>query len=189
MQGLYEFKGSDIRFLTLAQDLWQGFSLLQTQDFENCTLKMSYRITNEMAAYVNDVMLGEQRVNACRAGPTVYYMRDSTRNLQILVSCRIKELIQQGVPPSDIFVLGASVKGENSQIRKIENVLTNAHIPCYVPMMEDAKIDEKVIEGKVVFLLTILERRVRDSSLVCANGVGGQRCVPLCIVNSSCTHI
>jgi len=151
MQGLYEFKGSDIRFLTLAQDLWQGFSLLQTQDFENCTLKMSYRITNEMAAYVNDVMLGEQRVNACRAGPTVYYMRDSTRNLQILVGCRIKELIQQGVPPSDIFVLGASVKGENSQIRKIENVLTNAHIPCYVPMMEDAKIDEKVIEGKVVF--------------------------------------
>ena len=41
----------------------------------------------------------------------------------------------------------------------------------------------------VGFLLTILERRVRDSSLVCANGVGGQRCVPLCIVNSSCTHI
>ena len=38
-------------------------------------------------------------------------------------------------------------------------------------------------------VLTILERRVRDSSLVCANGVGGQRCVPLCIVNSSCTHI
>lgn len=151
MQGLYEFKGSDIRFLTLAQDIWQGFSLLQTQDFQKCTLKMSYRITNEMASYVNDVMLGEQRLNACRAGPTVYYMRDSTRNLQILVSCRIKELIQQSVDPSDIFVLGASVKGENSQIRKIENVLTNAHIPCYVPMMEDAKIDEKVIEGKVVF--------------------------------------
>ncbi len=151
MQGLYEFKGSDIRFLTLAQDIWQGFSLLQTQDFQKCTLKMSYRITNEMASYVNDVMLGEQRLNACRAGPTVYYMRDSTRNLQILVSCRIKELIQQGVDPSDIFVLGASVKGENSQIRKIENVLTNAYIPCYVPMMEDAKIDEKVIEGKVVF--------------------------------------
>ena len=38
-------------------------------------------------------------------------------------------------------------------------------------------------------VLTILERRVRDSSLVCANGVGGQRCVPLCIVNSSCTHM
>lgn len=151
MQGLYEFKGSDIRFLTLAQDIWQGFSLLQTQDFQKCTLKMSYRITNEMASYVNDVMLGEQRLNACRPGPTVYYMRDSTRNLQILVSCRIKELIQQGVDPSDIFVLGASVKGENSQIRKIENVLTNTYIPCYVPMMEDAKIDEKVIEGKVVF--------------------------------------
>jgi len=133
MQGLYEFKGSDIRFLTLAQDLWQGFSLLQTQDFENCTLKMSYRITNEMAAYVNDVMLGEQRVNACRAGPTVYYMRDSTRNLQILVSCRIKELIQLGVPPSDIFVLGASVKGENSQIRKIEMYSQTPIFPATYP--------------------------------------------------------
>ena len=59
MQGLYEFKGADIRFLTFADILWDGFAYLKTQRFELCTMKMSYRITNQMCSFVNEVMLGE----------------------------------------------------------------------------------------------------------------------------------
>jgi len=48
--------------------------------------------------------------------------------------------------------LGGSVKGPNSPIRKIENALVDANIPCHVPMMETAdQIDEEVIKGKIVF--------------------------------------
>jgi hypothetical protein len=53
--------------------------------------------------------------------------------------------------PSDIFILGASVKGPNSQIRKMENILVSQGIPCHVPMFESDNVDEKIIQKKVVF--------------------------------------
>jgi len=151
MQGLYEFKGADIRFLTHADQIWQNMPQLLTHDFAKCTLKMSYRITQPMADFVNEAMLGEHRLLACKEGEPVIYIRDSMYRLQNSVVFYIRTLIAKGVNPSQIFVLGASVKGPNSQIRKIENALSEAGIPCHVPMFENDKIDEKVMEGKVVF--------------------------------------
>ena len=151
MQGLYEFKGSDIRFLTKAEELWTECSHLKTKVFEQCSLKMSYRITNQMADYVNNVMLGEQRLLACKEGEPVVYIRNTSYNIYKIVVYYIRELLKKGVKPSEIFVLGGSVKGPNSQIRRIENALSEAGVPCHIPMFEEGKIDEKVIDGKVVF--------------------------------------
>jgi hypothetical protein len=151
MQGLYEFKGADIRFLTMADEIWSNFVNLKTNEFVKCTLKISYRITKPMADFVNKVMLGEDRVEACKEGRPILYIRNSKYFLQRTIVYNILELIKLGVNPSSIFVLGASVKGVNSQIRRIENVLVEAGIPCHVPMLETDKIDEKVIHGKVVF--------------------------------------
>jgi len=151
MQGLYEFKGADIRFLTMATDIWRDFENLKTREFIQCTLKTSYRITRPMADFVNKVMLDEERVIACRDGRSVLYIRNAKYFLQRTIVYNILELLKSGVNPNDIFVLGASVKGVNSQIRRIENVLVEAGIPCHVPMLETDKIDEKVINGKVVF--------------------------------------
>jgi hypothetical protein len=151
MQGLYEFKGADIRFLTMAHEIWSNFANLKTNEFIKCSLKISYRITKPMADFVNKVMLGEDRVEACKEGRPILYIRNSKYFLQRTIVYNILELIKLGVNPSSIFVLGASVKGVNSQIRRIENVLVEAGIPCHVPMLETDKIDEKVIHGKVVF--------------------------------------
>jgi len=151
MQGLYEFKGADIRFLTHADQIWAKYPQLLCDEFAKCTLKMSYRITQPMANFVNEAMLGDNRLLACKEGDPVVYMRDSMYRLQTSVVFYIRELVKRGINPSQIFVLGASVKGPNSQIRKIENALSEAGIPCHVPMFENDKIDEKVMEGKVVF--------------------------------------
>jgi len=112
---------------------------------------MSYRITKPMADFVNNVMLGETRLLACRDGEPVIYIRNSRYVLEKIVIIEIMNIIQNGGKPSDIFVLGASVKGITSHIRKMENILVENNIPCHVPMMENMDIDEKVIEGKVVF--------------------------------------
>lgn len=152
MQGLYEFKGSDIRFLSLAEKIWKNDPHLFNQDFVKCTMRMSYRITNQMKDFVNDTMLGENRLDACRDGEPVRYIRNSRTNIQKMVIYEINTLLSSGkAKPSDIFVLGASVKGPNSNIRKMENALVNQNIPCHVPMIETDKIDERVIDGKVVF--------------------------------------
>ena len=151
MQGLYEFKGADIRFLTFADKIWGIFEKLKTPVFKQCKLKVSYRITHPMADFVNNAMLGERRLYACKDGEPVVYLRRSQHDAEKYVVHTIKTLIENGESPSDIFVLGGSVKGVNSSIRKMENALVKSNIPCHVPMFETDKIDDRVIEGKVVF--------------------------------------
>ena len=155
MQGLYEFKGADIRFLTLADLIWSNFNdtkkILRSPTFHKCSLNTSYRITRSMASYVNHAMLGEQRLIAVRDGSPVVYIRNSRHNIERIVFYHINKILQEGDLPSDIFILGASVKGANSNIRKLENALVERGIPCHVPMLENEKIDDRVIQGKVVF--------------------------------------
>lgn len=151
MQGLYEFKGADIRFLTLADVIWKNFPYLRTQEFEKCTMKMSYRITQPMCSFINHVMLGMDRMDACKDGEPVTYIRNTSQNMEKIVASEILKLFDEGYVPSDIFVLGPSVKGVNSNIRQLENILSERGIPCHVPMLENDKIDERVIDKKVVF--------------------------------------
>jgi hypothetical protein len=153
MQGLYEFKGADIRFLTKASDIWRGFQLLSSQTFQECSLKTSYRITNPMADFVNDILIGEKRLKACREVEPVVYIRRRIHELERFVVTTIRDLLQEdNAKPSDFFILGGSVKGANSVIRRIENALVDANIPCHVPMMENAEnMEEDVIKGKIVF--------------------------------------
>lgn len=152
MQGLYEFKGADIRFLTCAHKIWEKFILLKSNTFHNCTLKTSYRITHQMANFVNNIMLKEERLIACKNGPKVVYLRRKMNVTQIYIAHLIENLIMDGANYDDILVLGASVKGERSFIRQMENYLVLRGIPCHVPTIESSdKIDEKVIKNKVVF--------------------------------------
>jgi AAA domain len=156
MQGIYEFKGADIRFLTLAHEIWSRCPHLKTPVFQRCTLKTSYRITRPMASFVNYAMLGctgeaDARLLSCRDGAPVVYIRHSRHNMKHIVVNQIVRLLDGGDLPSDIFILGPSVKGGNSMIRKIENMLVQRGIPCHVPMMENEKIDDRVIDGKIVF--------------------------------------
>jgi hypothetical protein len=151
MQGLYDFKGADIRFLTMAEKIWDGFSYLRTKEFQKCTMKMSFRITNPMCTFVNDVMLGEPRMRACRDGQKVTYIRYPMFDAMKIVYGEIMKILDVGGKAGEIFVLAASVKGTNSNIARLENALVERGIPCHVPNMDGGKIDERVIDGKVVF--------------------------------------
>jgi hypothetical protein len=148
MQGLYEFKGSDVRYLTFAEKIWRKFPRLKTQEFVSCSLKMSYRLTNPMASFVNEVMLGENRLLACREGTQVVYIRDSKYTLYGVILKIITDLLNAGNRPDDFFFLGPSMK---STIRKLENALVEREIPCFVPGFDKEKIDDRVINGKIVF--------------------------------------
>ena len=148
-QGIYQFKGADVRFLTKTPIIWSAFPLLKNRVFRECCLTMSYRLTNPMADFVNRVMIGETRLLACRAGPKVKYIRNSRANLEKMTMFYIRSLLDAGASPSDIFLLAASVKKKS--IRKMENLLVERGVPCHVPMFETESIDEKVMEGKIVF--------------------------------------
>jgi len=151
MQGIYEFKGADIRSLTHAHIIWKNHPFLSSRVFQQCTLQTSYRITNQHARFNNDVLLGMPRLKAVKNGPPVEYIRNNRANLERIVIAKINQWIAGGVSPGDIFVLAASVKGVNSHVRKMENALVERGIPCFVPIFDNEGIEDKVIEGKVVF--------------------------------------
>lgn len=154
MQGLYEFKGSDTRFLTRADELWRNKVFVKPASWHKCTLRMSYRITDEMGYFVNNVMLGSDRMLTCRGGVPVLYLRRYAGDAVNYIRTEIRALIREtGALPGDFFILAASVKSAspNSATTLLENALVEMGIPCYVPSFDEDKIDEKIIDGKVVF--------------------------------------
>ena len=150
-QGIYEFKGAHIGFLTNASQFWENHPFLNNKEFINCSLQMSYRITDPMADFVNQTLLGENRLLACKPGiPVKYYRRNKTRIVSIVLA-KIQELLREGNNYGDIFILAASMH-HMSTISLIENELVQANIPCYIPMKENQEqLDSRIIDKKIVF--------------------------------------
>lgn len=150
-QCIYDFKGADSRFLSMCDKLWESFIHLRNPNFVKCHLKTSYRITDQMGKFVNECLYGDEIMKTCRSGENVVYIRNSRQNTESFIIFSIKRLLECGVKPDEIFILSASVKGVNSHVRKLENCLVEENIPCFVPMFETDKLDERVIQGKIVF--------------------------------------
>lgn len=155
-QGLYGFKGSDTRFLTMGDFCWSNFPLLKSHVFCRHILKMSYRITNPMRDFLNKVMLGEFRLQSCKDGVPVVYIRRNMYDKQggyQTIPLMIKQLmLEKNVKYDDFFILAHSVKSKNRSVQLLENLLVRAQIPVFVPN-NDAKedLDSRVIQNKVVF--------------------------------------
>lgn len=147
-QGLYEFKGSDTRFLTLGYKLWS----ISQYEFKNLELTTSYRMTNQIADFVNKVMIGDDRIKAVKDGPPVLYIRNTNSvNACKMVFTRILEFLETGyATPEDIFILTPSLK-KASDYKLLENMLVAKNIPCYVPISDDSSITDSVVKNKIVF--------------------------------------
>jgi len=150
-QSLYEYKGSDVRFLTESAAIWQRCPYVQhPEQFEACTLQTSFRITRPMARFVNEVMLGQPRLHAVKDGPLVKYICGTEEDNHKRVNGRIKTILEdKNVQPDDIFVLTSSIKYVH--VRKLENWLVEKGIPCFMAREDEEMLDERVIKGKVVF--------------------------------------
>ena len=147
-QGLYDFKGADTRFLTLGNNLWP----ISKYHFKQTELTTSYRVTKQIADFVNRVMLGEERIKATRDGPPVDYIRNINYSaVAHILYCKLKAMLDSGyATPSDIFILTPSLK--RSRLYKIiENKLVNDGYPCYVPISDESSITDEVIKNKIIF--------------------------------------
>lgn len=148
-QGMYEFKGADIRFLTMAPEIWQSYG-----HFERMPLKTSYRVSQQIAWFVNACMLGSERLLSDKDGgyPVEYYKYNAFQVHSKIIP-KLQEMLSSGeITPGDIFVLAYSLKSSEAPAKKMENALVNLGLPCYIPTSSDeAQIDEDIIKGKVVF--------------------------------------
>ena len=166
-QGLYEFKGADTRFLTCAPTLWAAYSPFP---FRRLKLTTSYRVTNPIAQFVNDVMIGAPRIRAQKYGHNVLFIRQTNAfEAAKIIAHRIMGYLKDGLKPDDIFVLSASVKSPKSPLKRAENILVEHGVPCYTPMNETCSIKSNVIKNKVIFA-SFHQSKGRERKLVIVFG-------------------
>jgi hypothetical protein len=144
-QGIYDFKGADTKFLTLADQIWNT-------EFKRLNLTTSFRLTNEISWFVNTIMLKYNRINTKKTGPTIdYYIANPYEIYKKIGKKILKMFLKDKITPNDIFILIPSVKSTESPYKKLENYLVKHGIKCITPTSDDAKLDDKIINNKVVF--------------------------------------
>jgi hypothetical protein len=157
-QGVYEFMKADTRFLTLADQVWG-------REFVNLTLRESYRVTRQIAWFVNKVMVGEDRIIAKKEGCKVEWCSCGPFSFGYFAGGLLRDLKNGVVRPEDIFVLTTSLKSAASPAKVMENMFVSHGIPVYVPVADEARMDEDVTRGKIVFA-TLPSSKGRERPIV-----------------------
>lgn len=144
-QSIYEFKGADSKFLTLADKIWNI-------EFEKLNLTTSYRLTDQISWFVNKVMLNKKRICTVKSGPPVDYYVGNSYTLYKKLGKQIRSMIKkEGIKEEDIFILSPSIKSLEPPFKKLENYLVKYGLKCITPVSDDCKLDEKIISNKIVF--------------------------------------
>jgi len=148
-QSIYQFNNADGRYLVYSDQLFN----LNSYKWKKSNLSYSFRITNEMANFVNNCVFDYNKVlsNKISNVKPKYYMCNSYND-----NCILKEIlnfINKGYKYDDIFVLAPSIKSDKTPIRNLENKIKNLYpnINVYVPSSDEEEIDKTIIENKIVF--------------------------------------
>ena len=171
-QGIYGFKGADERFLTLGDQIFctsNNNHNNHNNPFTKLTLNTSYRLTQPMADFVNQVMVGgHQRIKSLKEGVPVKYIQYPHDELTDYISNLIADEMQtNGYKAEDIFILSGTLR--NQRIKNLENKLVSNGFLCFVPISEDSKLDERIIKDKIVFT-TFHQSKGRERKLVVVFG-------------------
>jgi hypothetical protein len=148
-QNIFDFKGADERFLTHGSLIF-GISGLEWKEL---VLNTSFRVTNQMANFINKYLIGYDRIKACKEGDKVRYLYINHFKQRYDVYREVMHYLGKGFKYDDIFILAPSIKKKTgfSPVINLENMLVNNGHPCFAPVSDEAKIDEDVIKGKIVF--------------------------------------
>jgi hypothetical protein len=147
-QNIFDFKGADERFLTHAEHIFKNES-----KWKELQVHTSFRVTNQIAGFVNKYLIGYEKLKAPKEGSKVRYMYINPFEHITKVYDEVLYYLGKGYKYQDIFVLAPSIKKKikETPIVKLENMLVKDNIPCFAPISDDSKIDEEVIQGKIVF--------------------------------------
>lgn len=165
-----DFKGSDYRFLTMAPKVFPDFQFVRSD------LSHSFRLTNNISSFINENLLGYDKIKTNKKGPTVKYLLTNTFSIDFKLYLHrfIKEKINNGYKYDDIFILGNSVKSDSSPIVRFENYLSehpinNENINIYMPRIERMDLKDSDIAEKIV-ITTYHQSKGRERKLVIVFG-------------------
>lgn len=165
-QGIYEYRGADIRFLTCSHRLYKDFS------FKELTFSRSFRLSNQVSQFINEAVLGYEKIKTDKDEYPVRYMIGDPYTYHIwqdLYQIIIHSVTEMGYKYDDIFVLAPSVSSPGSPIKQFENFLARKRIPIYIPHNDEANIKEEDLKNKVG-MITYHKSKGRERKLVIVLG-------------------
>ena len=148
-QCIFVFNKADSRFLTYAN---KNF-LFNEKEWTFRKLSVSFRATEQIANFLNNCVLREERIHTRKSGPKVRYIIDDCfgNDRKNMPYNEVKHYLAKGYKYDDFFILAPSVKSEQSPLRQLANKLSEEGIPVFVPNSDEAKIDEDILKGKMAF--------------------------------------
>ena len=162
-QSIYNFIGADKRYLTLAD------SIHHNRTFLPMSLTVSFRTTNQISMFVNQVMIGSDRIRTVKDNSKVHLMICNPFTVFKAISRQIMVMLQEGYGPEDFFILTPSLRGSRLPIRLLENQLVTSGIQCHYPTSDDQSLCDKVIANKIVFS-TFHQSKGRERKVVIIYG-------------------
>lgn len=149
-QSIYDFNGADNRYIKYASNIF-NFNDIK---WKHRKLSHSFRITKEMSDFINNCIMQKQHIISTKVSKNKprYIICDSFGKKTNRTVKEIKYYLDLGYTPKDIFVLAPSIRNTSCPARVLENkVKIYLHIPVYVPTSDDEKIDDKILENKMIF--------------------------------------
>jgi hypothetical protein len=147
-QSIYNFNNADSRYITMGTKLFN----INNYNWITTNLSISFRLTKQIANFINDCFLNEKRINTIKEGPKPRYIICDTFGSNSSNRCYAEVLYYlERYNYEDIFILAPSVKSEKSPVRQLANILSKNNIPIYVPLSDEEKIDDDIIKGKITF--------------------------------------
>jgi len=156
-QSVYNFKGANHLFLSDADRYWPEFK------FERLTLRTSFRLTPEIANFVNKCMIGEDLIKTVKPSsskveyivePRFQQRKNKKEDPTYELIKEIKSYIYNDkYTEADIMIICPSVKDrtitdKTSPINMLANKLSKAGINIY-KTNDDERFDEKFSIGKL----------------------------------------
>lgn len=146
-QNIYYFNGATTRYLVNPEKYFD-------RPFKHLTLQTSYRLTNQMSAWLNNDVMHQQRILTCKDGKPVTVVFSTNQYTSADVAAKyfgkkINELYQSGVDVNDIMIVCFSVRSRSMQnfIYKIKKQTT---FDIYVPMSDDY-VNKDCCKDKILF--------------------------------------
>lgn len=143
-QSIYTFNGADKRFITFADRVFRN-----DYEWERKKLSTSYRITRQMADFINKCAFGYEHMQAVKDGARPRYLFAERSLVNVMEEIK---MYMTNYSVNDIFILAPSVRGTpTSAVNRLSNLLSKEGIPVYMPNDDHRKLDEEVLRGKIVF--------------------------------------
>jgi len=147
-QSIYNYSGSDERYLTYAD---KCFASINNLEWKRCGLTESFRITNGMALFVNKYLLNYKQIVSNKQGNKPEYV---ICNIFKTPFEYIQSYLNNGYAPSDIFILSYSLRNPAHPALTLENDIKTKlkNINIYVANSDDESVNKEMLRDKLVFL-------------------------------------